>query len=90
MAKRFGRPAPSFEDQHSGSSAGVVREIRLMREGSGIEGVYDSISAIDAMHAASAEAARKRAVYDGVVHWMLMVAFWGFVVMMSVYFLRNL
>jgi hypothetical protein len=89
MAKRFGRPAPSFEDERSGSSQ-VVREIRLLREGSGIEGVYDSISAIDAMHTASAETSRKRAVYDGVLHWTLMIAFWSFVVYLAIQFLRNL
>jgi hypothetical protein len=88
MAKRFGRPAPTFDDDQSSSH--VVREIRLTREGSGVEGVYDSISAIDAMHSASEESARKRAIYDGVLHWLLMIVFWGAVIFMAGQFLRNL
>jgi hypothetical protein len=88
MAKRFGRPAPTFDEDKRGSH--VVREIRLVREGSGIEGVYDSISAIDAMHTAADQNARKRAIYDGVLHWLLMVIFWSFAVYMAALFLRNL
>jgi hypothetical protein len=88
MAKRFGRPAPSFDDDRSSSS--VVREIRLTREGSGIEGVYDSISAIDAMHSAEAETSRKRAIYDGVLHWVLMIIFWCCVAYFVAQFLRGL
>ncbi len=88
MAKRFGRPAPRFDEERSGSH--VVREIRLVREGSGIEGVYDSVSAIDAMHTAAAETSRKRAIYDSVLHWLLMIIFWSFVVFMAARFLGNL
>jgi hypothetical protein len=88
MAKRFGRPAPTFEDEDGHSH--VVRQIRLTREGNGLEGVYDSVASIDAMHTASAETSRKKAIYDGVMHWLLMIAFWSAVIFFTAQFLRNL
>ncbi len=88
MAKRFGRPAPNFDDDRR--SSGLVRQIRLTREGSDMEGVYDSIAAIDAMQMASTDAARKRAVYDGLLNWVLIVAFWGGMILLAAHFVRNL
>jgi hypothetical protein len=88
MAKRFGRPAPNFDDEDG--SGHVVRQIRLTREGDGLEGVYDSVASIDAMHMEAAEASRKKAIYDGVLHWLLMIGFWAAVVFLAAQFLRNL
>ena len=88
MAKRFGRPAPSFDDENADSH--IVREIRMVREGSGMEGVYDSIASIDEMHASVAEGARKRALYDGILYWLLMILFWCGVISLGAHILRNL
>lgn len=82
MAKRFGRPAPAIPAEEGG---GIVRQIRLPRETNGIEGVYDSVAAIDALHMSSDEMIRRRAFADGVIHWLMMIGFWASVVIIVVH-----
>ena len=85
MAKRFGRPAPAFSTEEDGS---IVRQIQIPRETNGIEGVYDSVAAIDALHMSSDEMMRRRAFADGVFNWLLMIGFWVSVVVIAVYMVR--
>lgn len=85
MAKRFGRPAPAIPAEEAGH---IVRQIRLPRETNCIEGVYDSVAAIDALHISSDEMTRRRAFADGIIHWLLMIGFWASVVVIAVYVLR--
>ena len=85
MAKRFGRPAPAIPAEETGH---IVRQIQLPRETNGLEGVYDSVAAIDQLHASSNEVARQRAFADGVIHWLLMIGFWASVVVIVVHLFR--
>lgn len=68
MAKRFGRPAPSFDEK---PKTGPIRPINLPREGHALEGLYAAASAKSDMLTAPYEVLGRENFNRGLVFWLV-------------------
>ena len=73
MTKRFGRPAPNFEEKQKN---GPIRPINLPREGHNLEGLYAAASARSDMMTAPYEILGKENFNRGLLFWMVFALFW--------------
>lgn len=72
MTKRFGRPAPSFDEK---AKSGPIRQINLPREGNSLEGLYALASARSDMRDAPYEVMRKENFNRGLAMWLIFALF---------------
>jgi hypothetical protein len=83
MARGFNRPSTiDVKAQRSSKTATELqRGIRMPREDSGIEGLYDRHIIRDPVFRDAAELKAADALYRGMRGWMLLILFWLFVLL---------